>query len=88
MLAQTGLLNSTLLKQINSAGNMSQNVNSQLMDSLNQLNPNMKKKLGVDQALSNLTSGIVFEEECPVYTFCLFFTVLLLIRQFTGFFSN
>ncbi|XP_056640755.1 calcineurin-binding protein cabin-1-like isoform X2 [Diorhabda sublineata] len=57
MLAQTGLLNSNLLKQINSVGNVNTpSTSMQLMDTLNQLNPNMKKKLGVDHALSSLTS--------------------------------
>ncbi|XP_072399616.1 uncharacterized protein [Diabrotica undecimpunctata] len=56
MLAQTGLLNSTLLKQMNAMGNVgSPNMSAQLLDSLNQLNPTMKKQLGIEHALSSLT---------------------------------
>ncbi|CAG9860246.1 unnamed protein product [Phyllotreta striolata] len=56
MFAQTNLLNTNLLQNINPAGSsVPTSASSQLMDNLNQLNPAMKKKLGVDQALSNLT---------------------------------
>ncbi|KAG5899799.1 hypothetical protein JTB14_006132 [Gonioctena quinquepunctata] len=56
-LSQSGLLNpSSLVKQINSVGSMGQTAITQLMDSLNQLNPSLKKKLGVDQAMSGLTA--------------------------------
>lgn len=58
-LAQTGLMNSSsFLKQMSSTAGTS-NITSaaQLVDNLRQLNPNVKKKLGIDQMLAGLTTG-------------------------------
>lgn len=55
LLSQTSLLNtSNFIKQLSSPGNMTQASAAQLLDSLKQLSPSLKKKLGVDQFLTSL----------------------------------
>lgn len=56
---QTGLINpSSFLKQIGSSSTTTSMSNAaQLLDNLRQLNPNVKKNLGLDQMLAGLTSG-------------------------------
>lgn len=65
-LSQTGLLNtSNLVKHMNPSTSMTQASAAQLLDSLKQLNPNLKKKLGVDQVLSNL-AGKKYENKTEI----------------------
>lgn len=59
-LAQTGLMNpNSFLKQGggSTVGTSSMASPAQLLDNLRQLNPNLKKKFGIDQMLAGLNSG-------------------------------
>lgn len=57
-LAQTGLLSSNnLLKQMGSGSSGVNQPMTPQMENLHQMNPNLKKKIGVDQALLSLTPG-------------------------------
>lgn len=60
VLSQTSLMNpNNLMKHMNPSGSMTQASAAQLLESLKQLNPSLKKKLGVDQVLSNLTGKFI-----------------------------
>lgn len=59
-LAQSGLMNpSSFIKNMTSTTGTSNMASAaQLLDNLKQLSPNVKKKLGIDQMLAGLTSGM------------------------------
>lgn len=60
LLSQTSILNTNnFLKQLSSPGNMTQASAAQLLDSLKQLSPSLKKKLDVEQFLNSLIGKLL-----------------------------